>query len=80
LDVFPTHRTAAAPQWVYDNTRRNATTARLADNGYAVDGAYGGIPFPIPADGYEAIWNHRLSWYGESVEYSLGTWIVTPDG
>src|SRR5579871_5461424 len=26
-DVYPTHRTAAAPQWVYDNTLRNATRA-----------------------------------------------------
>lgn len=80
LDVYPTHRTAAAPQWVYDNTRKNATRAKLADDGYAVEGAYGGILFPIPADGYEAIWNHRLAWNGESVEFSLGTWIVTPDG
>ena len=27
LDVYPTHRTAAAPQWVYDNTFKNATHA-----------------------------------------------------
>ena len=29
IDVYPTHRTAAAPQWVYDNTRKNATAAKL---------------------------------------------------
>lgn len=80
LDVYKTHRTAAAPQWVYDNTARNATRAKLTGDGWSVEGAYGGIPFPIPANGKEAIWNHRLSWNGQSVEFSLGTWIVTPDG
>ncbi|MFD2883816.1 DUF1329 domain-containing protein [Pseudomonas lini] len=29
LDVYPTHRSAAAPQWVYDNTGKNATRATL---------------------------------------------------
>ena len=28
LDVYKTHRTAAAPQWVYDNTFANATRAK----------------------------------------------------
>ncbi|MGH8334730.1 MAG: DUF1329 domain-containing protein, partial [Pseudomonas fluorescens] len=27
LDVYPTRRTAAAPQWIYDNTFKNATQA-----------------------------------------------------
>ena len=32
IDVYPTHRTAAAPQWVYDNTFKNATRAKLNDD------------------------------------------------
>lgn len=80
LDVYPTHRTAGAPQWVYDNTRKNATRAKLAGNGHAVEGAYGGIPFPIPSNGYEVIWNYRLGWAGDSAEYTTSTWVVTPDG
>lgn len=80
IDVYPTRRTAAAPQWVYDNVRRNATTARLAEDESSVSGAYGGIPFPIPASGAEVMWNHRLSWYGQSVEYALRTFVVTADG
>ena len=47
VDVYKTHRTAAAPQWVYDNTFKNATTAEAGRRG-PVKGAYGGIPFPIP--------------------------------
>ena len=47
VDVYKTHRTAAAPQWVYDNTLKNATRAKLG-NGELVEGAFGGMPFPIP--------------------------------
>src|SRR5436190_22623328 len=51
VDVYPTRRTAAAPQWVYDNTLKNATRAKL--NGDLVEGAYGGIPFPVAKNGAE---------------------------
>ncbi|MBR9884574.1 MAG: DUF1329 domain-containing protein [Oceanospirillales bacterium] len=80
MDIYPSHRTAAAPQWVYDNTFNNATTAQMGADKNSVSGAYGGIPFPIPQDGAEAMWNHRLSWFGESVRYALRTFIVTADG
>ena len=66
LKVYPTHRTAAAPQWVYDNTFRNATRAVTQNEGLTVEGAYGGIPFPIPGSGREAMWNHLLAWKGEA--------------
>lgn len=79
LNVYPTHRTAAAPQWVYDNTSSNATRARLSDSGN-VEQAYGGIPFPIPRTGAEAMWNHLLRWRGVSLEGRVGGWIVGTDG
>jgi len=58
IDVYQTRRTAAAPQWVYDNTSTNATRAYLTD--VNIHGAYGGIPFPIAKSGLEAMWNHLL--------------------
>lgn len=78
LDVYPTHRTAMAPQWVYDNTARNAVTARL--DGERLTGAYGGIPFPIPKSGLEAMWNHKLAWRGESWEADINQYQLTSDG
>jgi len=33
-------------------------------DGAAVEGAIGGIPFPIPQSGMEVMWNHLLR-YGE---------------
>jgi hypothetical protein len=80
IDVYPTRRSAAAPQYVYDNTFRNATRAKLVDNGQGVEGAFGGIPFPIPKDGYEAILNHRLAWTGVTVQTPLRVWVMTADG
>ncbi|MBW8848834.1 MAG: DUF1329 domain-containing protein, partial [Burkholderiales bacterium] len=80
IDVYPTHRTAAAPQWVYDNTFKNATRAKLVDNGHGTEGAYGGTPFPIPKDGYEVFQNHRLAWVGSYAQAPVRVWVVTADG
>ena len=82
LDVYPTHRTAAAPQWVYDNTFKNATRARLVSDasvGPQVEGAYGGIPFPIPKDGAQAMWNNLLAWKGDAFTLDFGTYVVPAD-
>ncbi|MES2114150.1 MAG: DUF1329 domain-containing protein [Pseudomonadota bacterium] len=78
LDVYPTHRTAAAPRWVYDNTFKNATHAKLASD--VVSGAYGGVPFPIPKSGAEVMWNHLLRWRGTSWQTPLNQYQLTADG
>lgn len=78
LDVYPTHRTAAAPQTVYDNTFKNATRAKL--EGQAVKNAAGGIPFPVPKTGEEVMWNHLLGWRGETSEEEMSGYLITADG
>lgn len=65
IDVYTTHRTALAPQYVYDNTLKNATRAKVDEETTKISGAYGGIPFPIPKTGLEAMWNHKLQYAGE---------------
>ena len=80
LEVYPTHRTASAPTWVYDNTFKNATKAKTTHNGVSLEGAYGGTPFPIPKDGAEVMWNHLLRWRGESVEIPFRVWVGSSDG
>lgn len=80
IDVYPTHRTGIAPQWVYDNTFSNATSATLEGGNLKVVGAYGGIPFPIPKSGDEAIWNHILHWAPPSDVNDNSSYSITSDG
>ncbi|MCE6977038.1 DUF1329 domain-containing protein [Pseudomonas frederiksbergensis] len=81
LDIYPTHRSAAAPQWVYDNTGKNATRATLDVETEKVASAYGGIPFPIPDNGAQVLWNYRLSWQGgETISAPFDTWLMTAGG
>jgi len=76
IDVYPTHRTASAPQWVYDNTLKNATRAKTSSDGLSILGACGGIPFPIPKTATDVMWNHLLRWGGESVKVGLRAYVV----
>ncbi|MDE0028225.1 MAG: DUF1329 domain-containing protein [Deltaproteobacteria bacterium] len=80
LNVYPTRRSASAPQRVYDATRKIAAATKLVDDGNGVDGAVIGIPFPIPKDGQEIIWNHLLRYRGETVSCTLGQAAVTRGG
>lgn len=82
MDIYPSHRTAAFPDWVYQNTARNATEAHAAPEGivYGVQGAAGGIPFPSPKNGYEAVWNHLLAFWGPARELNVSTYVVTANG
>ncbi|MBV8800127.1 MAG: DUF1329 domain-containing protein [Alphaproteobacteria bacterium] len=82
MDVYPAHRSAAFPSSVYENVSRNAGLARAAPEGiaYGVDGAVGGIPFPIPKEGAEVVWNHLLAYWGAARELHVSTYVVSPDG
>jgi hypothetical protein len=82
LDVYTTHRTAAAPQWVYDNTYQNALNGKLVDSsgGLIPTGVYGGVPFPIPKTGAEAMWNHKLRWRGEAWHIDFNGYMTTSGG
>lgn len=81
IDVYPTHRTAAAPDWVYRNTARNAVSCNLVDGlGPALKGCYGGTPFPIPQNGREAIWNLLLRLEPSAINLGFKNIVVTADG
>lgn len=71
MDVYPTRRTCGFPDFVYERTRANAKEARLAANGWGLEKAIGAaILFPIPKNGAEAIFNHKVRYMGEGrIEY-----------
>jgi len=80
MNVYPSHRTAAHPQRIYDATKRIATTANLAADGNGVNGAVEGIPFPIPKQGVEIFWNHVLRYRADAATRSIGQAAVTAGG
>ena len=80
LNVYQSRRTAAAPQRIYDATKRIAPTAKLTPDGNGVTGAVEGIPFPIPTNGLEVIWNHILRWRGNFAERKIAQAAPTRSG
>jgi len=78
--VYPTHRSGAAPQRIYDATKRIATTAELAKGGNGVINAGEGVPFPIPKSGVEVFWNHVLRYRGDVIVRNIGQAPVTAGG
>jgi hypothetical protein len=80
VDVYPTRRSHAMPQYVYDNIALNVTRAQLSADGTAVTGAFGGVPFPIPANGAEVMWNHLTAFQGEALKTLNPNYVVTSSG
>jgi len=80
MPIYQTRRTASNPQAVYDATIVNATQAELINGGAGVKGAVLGIPFPIPENGLEAIWNHTLRYRGTAIQRYGGQVAVTAGG
>ena len=62
MDVYPTHRTYSVPKFVADLTIKNATSCKAAEGGLVLEGCYGGLPFPMPTNGSQLMWNHLLSY------------------
>jgi hypothetical protein len=80
IDVFPTHRTVGFPAWLLDNTRRNATAAHTKEAGLVLSDALPGVPFPIPRDGREVMWNHRIHYMGRAFALKYDSWLVDGAG
>ena len=80
LQVYPTRRSASAPQRIYDATRMNALNAELISGGNGVEGVAAGVPFPLPKDGQEAIWNHIMRYRGEQIHFVTNQAAVLSNG
>jgi uncharacterized protein DUF1329 len=78
--VYPTRRSASFPACHYAETKDCAAKAKLAAGGNGVVNCSGGIPFPIPKDGNEAIWNHELRYSGDTFAQNWAQAAVTRTG
>ena len=80
LNVYPSHRSASFPQRIYDATRKVAATAKIVDGGNGVKGSVVGIPFPIPENGLEVIWNHLLRYRSDKMLRMIAQAMPTRGG
>ncbi|MRJ40707.1 MULTISPECIES: DUF1329 domain-containing protein [Idiomarina] len=80
IHVYPTHRTAAYPQAVYDVIKKNALNAELISGGNGLANFEKHIPFPIPSSGVEAVWNHITRYRGGSVQRLVNQFPVLENG
>ncbi len=80
MNIYPTHRSAAYPQHIYDETKANAGRTELVEGGNGLKQAAVGFPFPIPASGLEVIWNHIVRYRGETAARDVGQATPQRDG
>lgn len=78
--VYPSHRTVAYPERVYQMTTRNAANGELTEQGNAVSGVAEGFPFPIPGSAEELMWNHQLRYKGMSNTRHINMMTPTTGG
>lgn len=81
MHVYPSRRSASYPNKVYEATLRTARTANLCGE-RCIEGTdpEGGIPFPIPKNGLEAMWNRSLYYQGDHFRMTGHGFIVASDG
>jgi hypothetical protein len=81
LNVYPTHRSAAYPQRVYDEVKKQAGLVDLADGGNGVlNTGKSYVPFPVPKSGVEVIWNHSMRYRGTGAVRAMGQYVVNTNG
>ena len=80
LDVYPTRRSCAHPEFVYKAARNNALVGELVSDGNGVAKAIMASPFPIPNNGLEIVWNHTLRYRGYKLQRQFTAIPVNQSG
>ncbi len=80
MPIYQTHRTASYPQNILDKAQKNATTTQLLDGGNGLNNFDETVPFAIPQNGLEVIWNHVTRFRGGSVQLNQATVPVQRNG
>lgn len=61
MDIYPTRRDFAYNEKYVERTRWNVGNAELVGGVDGLQSMTGGVPFPIPQNGAEVMWNARIS-------------------
>ncbi|MCY1347384.1 hypothetical protein D9M69_334910 [compost metagenome] len=70
IPVYPTRRSAAAPQAVYDAAKKSAVTTESVNDGNGLKNFEQSrfYAFPIPKSGVEVVWNHLTRFRGSNFD------------
>lgn len=81
VDVYPTHRSMAHSEDWLSHCKTNALNAKITPSLNGVEDAHSCVPFPIPTNGAEVIWNAVLTdALGVRSVERASTWLVDGDG
>lgn len=80
MPIYKTHRTAAYPKDIYKKASKNSTTTELMSGGNGLKGFDETVPFAIPKNGLEVVWNHISRFRGGSVERNMAVMPVQRSG
>jgi hypothetical protein len=79
MNVYPTHRNWEYAEEFYLATEKSMKSSHLDENNI-LQGFQGGIPFPFPKNGTEAIWNVKRPYMGDDSYIIDCRRIVSPSG
>lgn len=80
MPVYRTHRSTALPEAYYQKTRENQGVVTLENNGHTLANYEYGIPFALPTQPLEVIWNHLTRYRGGSIDREFATATVASNG
>ncbi len=64
MNIYPTHRNMEWLDEFYAAVEKNKKTAKLDEN-KVLHGHHGSVPFPLPKNGFQAIWNVKRQSRGD---------------
>ena len=79
MNVSPAHRNFEHSEEYYRATEKNLETCRL-DEKNVLHGWNGGLPFPFPKNGLEAMWNIKRQYSGDDLIVDQCRRVVSPSG
>ena len=81
MNVYPSHRTLALPAGEYAQIAKEAPKVELVSGGVGlVNYESSTVPFPIPKDGLEAMWNHIVRYRAGGLQRFYSQLIVQSSG
>lgn len=81
INVYPTQRTAAFRADIYKYAKEEAAGIKLAEGGNGIlNLKKSNVPFPIPTEGVQVIWNHIMRDLGGSITRYSADFPVQTNG